>query len=173
VTEPDPSEPPDPSQPPEPPELPRHLRLYRSQWIGVPLLMLVPVLALLGVFGESRARTGAAGAGLELEIDYPIRIRTGQRTGIDVTVRNRSTASAERLTVVFDTAYFQRVADVRFIPPTSAAFEVSLPPLAPGAEELVRVEFDAEQLWRQAGWIGVRPNEGDATSARIRTFIFP
>jgi hypothetical protein len=40
-------DPPDTQCPPPPPEVRRRVMLHGAQWIGIPLLMVVPVLALL------------------------------------------------------------------------------------------------------------------------------
>lgn len=41
------------SHPPKPPEVSRNVQFSLVQLVGITLLMIVPVLALFGVFGES------------------------------------------------------------------------------------------------------------------------
>lgn len=40
-------------QPPEVPDIKRRIQLHPWQWIGIPLFLLIPILALFGVFGET------------------------------------------------------------------------------------------------------------------------
>jgi hypothetical protein len=171
MTEPD--DPPDRAEPPPAPDLRRHVRLYTAQWIGIPVLMLVPLLALLGLFGENRARLEAARDGLDTTVDYPTRLRTGQRTHIELHVHNRSDLPAEDVTVRFEPRYFEHAFNLLFIPVPDAPYEVKLPALAPGAAGRVRVEFELEQRWRNTGGISVFRDGQDTAHTRISTFILP
>ena len=65
-----------PPHPPEAPDVERQFKQYVYQWIGIPLIMLIPVLSMLGVFGETMASTAAEEAGiLALDADYISRFR--------------------------------------------------------------------------------------------------
>src|SRR5690606_827994 len=59
----------------QPSTKPRHLALHRFQWIALPLMFLVPVLALLGLFGESTGQVHDERGALALYADYPTRYR--------------------------------------------------------------------------------------------------
>jgi hypothetical protein len=169
----DPVDPPDDAKPPPAPDVSRHVRLYRGQWVGVPILVLIPVLALFGVFSENRSHLESAADGLDITIDHPTRLRTGQRTYIEVRVSNRSAGPAEDVTVRFDPRYFQHSLDLLFIPAPAVPYEVTLPPLASGADGRVRVEFDPEKPWRRSGGISVSQRGRDVVHARVSTFILP
>ncbi|HEX2167380.1 MAG TPA: hypothetical protein VHG09_09145, partial [Longimicrobiales bacterium] len=52
--------------PPGPPEIERKLSMYRFQLIGLPFLLAIPLLALFGVFGESRSDLRAESGSLEV-----------------------------------------------------------------------------------------------------------
>jgi hypothetical protein len=164
---------PDTQGPPPPPEVRRRVMLHGAQWIGIPLLMLVPVLALLGVFGESRRHAEAGSDVLRVEVDYPQRHRTGLRSDIVVRLRNVSSAPLDGVSVAFDPAYFSDAFNVLFNPPASAPHEVALPVLEPGAEDEVRVEFEAEHRWWRRGWIRVTRDGRAVAELRIGTFVLP
>jgi hypothetical protein len=166
-------DPPDLHGLPPPPEVPRRVMLHGGQWVGIPLLMVVPVLALLGVFGESRRHAAAAGDGLRVEVEYPERYRTGRRSDIVVRVRNVSPAALKGVSVAFDPEYLSDAYNVLFNPPASAPHEVALPMLEPGAEEEVRVEFEAEHRWWRRGWIRVLQDGSAVAELRIGTLVLP
>jgi hypothetical protein len=62
-------------QPPQPPEIEKNLAFYPEQWIGIPFLMLLPILALLGVFGEGYNEASASSDALAITVEYPTRNR--------------------------------------------------------------------------------------------------
>jgi hypothetical protein len=158
--------------PPPPPEVRRRVMLHGAQWIGIPLLMAVPLLALSGVFGESR-RQAAAGDVLRVEVEYPGRHRAGLRSDIVVRLRNVSPVPLDGVSVAFDPAYFSDAYNVLFHPPASAPYEAALPMLEPGAEDEVRVEFEAEQRWWRRGWVRVTRDGRAVAEVRIGTFVLP
>jgi hypothetical protein len=162
----------DPSEPPEVPEVTRRVRLYGGQWVGIPLLILIPVLAVLSVFGETRDTVAAASPAVRLQVDYPARVRSGQQSGIEVRLRNVSGASLDGVTVTFDPAYFERFARVSFMPQPGAPYEVELTGLDPGGVSVLRVEFEGDRPWRSRGHIEVG-HGGARTRVMISTFTFP
>lgn len=166
--------PPDrPPQPPPPPEIDRRFRLYPWQWVGLPILVLIPVLALFGVFGHTRGAARAMTSALELDIQYSTRYRFKEIQPMYVRVRNRSDRTLDTVTVAFDTAYVARFSTVTFRPDISRSFEVELTDLRPGEVRLVAVELQGEMYWRHQGLVSSWHAGGDTASARVSTFIFP
>jgi hypothetical protein len=167
------NDPPDLVDPPPAPELPRRVRLYRPQWIGLPLLMLVPVLAVLNVFGESRKEARAAGAVLELRVEYPTRVREGQRTDLRVHVRNVSDRMLDTVALVFDAAYLDRFESVAFTPGAQDGYRVEFLRVLPGEEGAARVEVEAADAWSHSGSVVARAGGAEVTRVQLRTFVFP
>jgi hypothetical protein len=162
---------PDHTEPPGAPEVRRRVRLYPGQWIGIPILILIPLLAALGVFGERRETVEVTGAAIRLEVDYPTRLRNGQRSDIEVRVWNLSTEPLNAA-VLFDPAYFERFTRVSFTPGQSAPNEVDLTGLEAGRAAVLRVELEGDKPWRSSGRVGIR-HAGDTTHLPIRTFTLP
>lgn len=101
---------------PQPPEVGRRPRLYGYQWVGLPLIALVVILALLGVFGESFGETAEEGSALSMRIEYPTRFRYKEINPIHVWMTNRTTQALDTVTVAFDKSYLLEFSNVSFIP---------------------------------------------------------
>lgn len=88
------------SQPPPPPPFPRRIQLHRVQLIGMPILMLVPLLAILGVFGETFATTQAANDRLSVQVQYATRSRYGMANPTEVAVHSTSSTPLTALSIL-------------------------------------------------------------------------
>jgi hypothetical protein len=75
----------------------RQVLFTRKQWVGLPLLFGVPVLALFGVFGEQRAEAHAISPVADVHIEFPTRFRYRQVQSLHVSVRN---VSGQRIDVL-------------------------------------------------------------------------
>ena len=156
------------------PDAPRRFRFHGYQWVGLPLLFLVPVLAVLGVFGETWDRAEATGAGLALEVEYADRYRYKQINTVEAWVENRTGARLDTVVVAFDEAYVRRFSTLMFIPSPTVPFEVELYDLAPGERRLVWAELQAERYGRHAGALRAYvPGRSDTVSVTLSTFVFP
>lgn len=71
---------------PAAPEIPRALRLTTLQKIGLPILFIISVLALFGVFRERYASDAAVGSGMAIRLWYPDRIHYRQTMPLRITV---------------------------------------------------------------------------------------
>ena len=155
-----------------PPLTTRRIAFTRKQRIGIPLLTLMPLLALLGVFGERSTTIEAQSASLAVSVRYPTRFRYRQAEPLEVTVRNLSSSVIDTIDVVLDTAYMTRFSGVRITPQPRSAFTVALTAVRPGEQRLVAAEVAGEQYGRHHGRIVVSaPN--DSIVVRVRTLVFP
>ena len=156
------------------PDAPRTLRLHPYQWVGIPLLFAVPVLALFGVFGETWAHTRAAGADLSLEVRYADRYRYKMLNTVEAWVENRSGARLDTVVVAFDETYAGQFSTLTFIPSPTEPFEVELYDVAPGERRLVWAEFQAERYGRHTGPLRAYvPGRADTVSVTLSTYVFP
>ncbi|HSJ63368.1 MAG TPA: hypothetical protein VK922_05600 [Gemmatimonadaceae bacterium] len=158
---------------PEAPEIDRRITIppFRAAALGV--IVLVPVLAVLGVFGE-RARAGAAASGaIAVQIEFPSRARFRALDVITATVANRSDGVIDTVTVRIDTAYALRFSAVTFTPPATAAYGVKLTSLGPGESRLVVVELRGERYGRHRGALHVESTSGDTVAIAVHTWTFP
>lgn len=156
------------------PDAPRRFRLHGYQWIGLPLLFLVPALALLGVFGETWKRVEATGEDLALEVRYADRYRYKQINTVEAWVENRSGTRLDMVVVAFDPTYVRQFSAVAFIPTATEPFEVELYDLRPGERRLVWAELQAECYgWHRGSLQAYAVGHTDTASVALTTFVFP
>lgn len=158
--------------PPDAPEIRRRIVLQPYQRIGLPLLMIWPLLALLGVFGERRATARAGDGALQVEVRFPAVFRYKMLNAIDVHVTNRGSVHIDTLTVSLDTAYAKRFSTVMAVPPFTGSFVIDVLDLHAGEERAIRIELQAERYWRHEGSLSVAA-AGDSVRVPLSTFIFP
>jgi hypothetical protein len=164
--------PPAAASPPNPPAFDPRIRLSWRQWVGVPILIAIPLLALFGVFGERQSPAHAKSATLELAVSYPSRFRYRQMQPIHVSVRNLSSTVADTIKVSFDTAYISRFASVKFDPLPNAAYTVDLPDVKPSESRLVSVELWGDDYGNHRGAIVARHGT-DSAIVHLSTLVFP
>jgi hypothetical protein len=158
-------------EPPSPPDVPRRVRLYRYQWIGVGLLLIMPVLAMTGFFDETWRATEAAGAEFQLAVRYPDRFRYKQLKSMQVRVRNTSTARLDTVTIALDTALANGFSTVRAVPAFSRAYEAELTGIEPGESRLLILELQGETYGGHRGWI--RASRADTVGLLVSITVFP
>jgi hypothetical protein len=158
--------------PPPAPKTDARISLTTKQVLGLPLIAAVPLLAMLGVFGERATTTVVRSAAVDVAVTFPARFRYRQVQALRVSVRNTSARPFDTVFVSFDTAYIARFSSVRFDPAVTSAFVVPMSHLAAGASGLVSVELWGEQYGRHRGRVVVTAN-GDSVSVPISTFVFP
>lgn len=165
------------SQPPDSPRIERRLAFYHFQYICIPLIFLLPVLAVLGVFGESFAVIDSASADLALRVNYPTRYRYGLINDMEISVRNVSDTMIPSLTVTFSVDYIDRFAFVTFTPSanrvTDEVYEVELETVLPGETRRVRVEQQAQHYGLHTGAITAQADSREPVQVLISTFVFP
>ena len=153
---------------------PRRFKLHAVQWIGLPIIFGVPILALLGVFGESRVQVEGQGEELAISVEYATRYRYKQIEKMQVFVRNRSDATIDTAVVAFDPEYAQHFSTLMFIPSAREPFIVELLDLGPGEERRVWAEFQGEGYGRHRGSIeAYRPGSRDTARVVVHTLIYP
>ena len=164
-------------EPPKPPDFERRLELYSYQYIAIPLLLLIPILALLGVFGETSASAAAESPGLSLGVDYPDRMHAGMGNEIAIAVTNESGEDMPLLEVLVDQAYLDKFVDVSFTPDaarlTDAYAVIELHDVAAGETRLVTIQIHGRWVGAQAADIRVRAGANADVSTTISTFVFP
>jgi hypothetical protein len=165
------------SQPPQPPTVARRLQFHHLQLIGIPLLLLVPVLALFSVFGETVSSTVAASPELELHVEYPTRFRYKMIDTVMVSFTNVSARTLSSVQVEFERAYVEKFSTVAFTPSvkhvTDAAYIVEVNELLPGETRIISVTIQAEKFGRHAGSITATYDNAERLQVSIDTFAFP
>ena len=78
---------------PQPPPFQRKLQFHPTQRIGIPLLMILPILALFGLFGETYTTNHAENEQLSMQVEYATRYRYKMTNDLRVSVTNLSNQS--------------------------------------------------------------------------------
>jgi hypothetical protein len=159
-------------RPPQAPAFRRRLTPTRKQKIGLPLIVAIPILTLIGVFGERSAETHATSANLAVDVRYPDRFRYRQVEALAVSVRNLAPTTIDTMHVSLDTAYVTRFAGVRIEPSPRDAFVVDLLHVKAGESRLVTMELTGDRYGRHRGRIVVS-TPTDTVPVHITTLVFP
>ena len=135
-------------------------------------MLVIPIAALFGLFGERTALAHAKSAGLDVVVSYPERFRYRQLQPLRLAVRNLSAQPIDTLTVSFDTTYISRFSSVRFDPPVKKAYAVELTDVKPMESRFVAVELWGQDYGIHRGAIVVRGGT-DSAVVHVRSFVFP
>jgi hypothetical protein len=163
-------------QPPQPKEQKRSLRFYSYQVIGIPLLFLVPILAVFGVFGETTTMLNSSNGGIELEVKYTNRVLFQGLDGTEIAVRNTSEEVLEMVIISIDKAFLDAYSDVDISPDVSViteeAYLVELSQLQPGQTQFVTIDSRGRLIGNHQGTIRATANDL-STSVTLEVFIIP
>lgn len=158
--------------PPDPPDIRRSVALYRFQWIGLPFLLAIPLLALFGVFGEHRETVTAESGAVALSVRYPATFRYGMLNAIDVDIRNRGSIIIDTLTISLDTTYVTGFSTVTAVPPFTGSYEIDVMHLMAGESRRVRIELQAERYWSHSGRL-TAASRVDTVRVPLTTMVYP
>jgi len=163
--------------PPKAPEFNPRLKQYTYQWIGIPILFLIPILALLNVFGVSTDTERTSSEIVDVTVHYPTRFRYKQINTIDAAITNTSDSTLASILVQFERPYIDRFSDVSFTPDvqtiTEQYYEVELTDIPSGETRHINVIIQAEDYGRHSGVITITPSTGKALSVNLRTLSWP
>lgn len=166
----------DPPRPPQPPSTVRRATLHRMQAIGVPLLVLIPVLALFGVFGTSSGFQRAQDDDLAVTVAYPERFRYKTVQPLTIEVRNGGDARLVGARVSIDAEYLDHFSTSALTPPpisvTDDRYVFALGDIAPGEALVVTGRVQADDYWGVQGRVAV-VTDGAAVEVNLATWVFP
>ena len=165
------------SQPPQPPQVARKLRFHVLQLVGMPLMMLIPVLALFGVFGETVHEVTESSQELEMHVRFPARFRYKMIDSVTVSLRNTSDQPIKTVHIAFDRAYVESFSTVTFTPSveqiTETVYIVELTDLQPGQVQIASLSIQAEKYGNHQGAITATQDGDPGLQAHITTLTFP
>lgn len=170
--------PPEPAEPPSPPQLPPRIRIGRVQAVGVPLLALLPAIALTGLLGEREGHAGNRSAtGVSLQVDYPEVLRYRTTHGLDITVRNEGAAPLAEASLQIDQSYLKAFTRPQMTPTaqrvTQQHQEVPLGPLAPGEVRRVVATLEADNYGSHSGRVRLAAPAGVDVAVDVSTLVLP
>ena len=167
---------PQPIGPPEPPEIARRIQFYRNQKIGLPLIALIPALAVLGVFDSSMTTAGASAEGIQLVVHYPRKVRDRSESPMVITVSNTSAEKQEKVRVEVSRDYIHHfskvVAEPNFDTIQRNAYVVELLGMAPGEERSVTIDLESKTPGSTSGRVVATDGHSRAL-VNLRTFTYP
>lgn len=158
--------------PPSPPEQTRHIRLYRWQWVSMALMVLLPMLAVFGVFDKKAIVARTATSELAMEVQYYSKLRYKKGNRLLVSVVNTSRRMLDRVTITCDSAYLAAYEEPSFLPSATRAYSVDIDSLAPGERRDVSIEGRIEQMWNNSGYVTAIAGN-NRLSVAVHTFVFP
>lgn len=163
-------------QPPQPPDFDRKLHFYPYQLIGLPILFLIPLLALFGVFGETSTTVEQVGSGITLEVEYSNRVHFQGLDGTEIRVQNTSDQAIPVLTVSIEKAFLDNYSDISFTPDVDAitdeAYIIRLEDVQPGEARIVTYDSKGKIAGQHHGTVTATTGEA-STSVTLDIFIFP
>jgi hypothetical protein len=164
-------------RPPQPTEFKRKFQLYPYQYILMPLIFLIPILALLGVFGETTTTQDQANRDLAMRITYNSRSRHRLSTVIKVYITNQTDAPLSNLNARFDRGYMDGFEWVSFLPTvtevTDDAYIITLETIPAGETHAITVDLKAKHIGLFAGLVTVEGDGIEPVSIRLESFTFP
>jgi hypothetical protein len=159
------------------PEITPKLMLHSHQKIGIPLLLLIPILALLGLFGVNTNELQAEAEDVAITVRYPTRFRYRQINTIEVSIANNTDDSLQPITAYFDREYIDHFANAEFTPQvshiTEEAYVVLLEEIPAGETYYINVEIEAHDVGYHRGEIRVESATTQSTQVQVETLVFP
>lgn len=142
--------------------------------MGLPIIFLLPLLAVFGVFGESREIVEGASAVLTLRAEYPTRTRYRQTESLEIVVENRSDRTIDTVVVSLDADYIRKFSSPTFIPDVTEPFEIEFLEVKPGESRRIWGELQGESYGRHRGMIeAYGAGSSDTVGVALDTIIFP
>ena len=161
------------TNPPSPPHIPPKLRMHRSEKFGLPLLFLLPLLAVIGVFGPKTGTAEARSGDVRWTVEHPSVTRYQHDERLIVRVSNRGPSPVAGVRVAFAPDYIHSFSAVAFDPASSEQpYLVDIGDLGAGESRLVSVQLTARDYGRRRGWVELYAN-GERSRADLSTFVFP
>jgi hypothetical protein len=164
------------SKPPQSTEFKRELDFYPFQVIGIPLIFIIPMLALFGVLGETTTILHATGNSIEVSVSYSNRINLQSFDEMEISIRNTSNEAISSLTVSIEKAFLDNFSEISFLVDISEisdeAYVIELLDLEPKEAKIIRFSSRGTVFGSHQGIITVSTGE-DAVRILIETFIFP
>jgi hypothetical protein len=162
---------------PQPPDVEKRLRFTRSQFVGMPILFALSLLALLGVFDHASTQQVHRSEQVEVTVDYPTRFNYNQPDRLHIHVRNLSMITIPTVTVGIEDAYLRAFSEIQFTPAVDQVedewFQVHFNDVSPEGIYGLLVEFHSQGIGPHSGRIRVQPEGSEAVEMQISTFIFP
>lgn len=159
--------------PPDVPDIERRVRFYPRQLVGIVILATMPVLAMFGLLSARQYQVTGATPALEVEAEYPARMRVSGHEVLRIAVTNRAGSPLEGVRVLLPDSYLSAFAAREVVQEATPDHVATFPPIPPGQTRTVQVALLAERFGRHQGSMRVVSAAGDTLTLTLRTFILP
>ncbi|MBL0944055.1 MAG: hypothetical protein IBJ04_07000 [Hydrogenophaga sp.] len=159
--------------PAPPPGFVRRVRLGRLEAIGLPVLALLPCLALSGLLGPTdisrSAQLALIPGTVALRVQHPSRLRHRGSGSLLIEVVNTGDQPLPALSLGISEGYLDRFSRADLLPATAAdsrsgRLAVGLPALRAGERTRLHIRLEADGWGRHRGWVDLtsdgRPGGG-------------
>lgn len=158
-------------EPPSPPHVRSRFRLHRHQLVGIPLIVVLPILGLFRVFGDGIETHRVTDQSLAVEIEYPAKFKFKQTKYVRVKVKNLTGSQLDTVTVELDTSYVSKFSNVSIHPDPQDAYEVILTSLEPQEKREVQMEIEGKNYGTHEGVIRVT-GQGTTHRLRVKSIVY-
>jgi hypothetical protein len=169
----------EPPEAPQPKEIDRRVSFYKLQAIGLPILALIPLAGIFGLFDSSNSFKEASQGGFTLQLDYPAKLRFQAVTPMYIFVRNESGSRVPQIDLEIERAFLREFEKAEFSPePDKATAEsciFELKDLKQGETRVVAGRFEFDHLKAGLRTCNVRLSQEGREIARtsFQTFLYP
>jgi hypothetical protein len=164
-------------RPPSPPEIDRRLQFHREQWLLLPLMFAVPILAALGLLGGPRQREEIELRGVGLAVEFAPREHFEDWSRLRVTVVNRSSGPLAGAQAEFSRGLLEAMGQPSFQPPLARIdadwYVVPLGDVAPGATRGVTLDYRSTSPGVLAGAVRVRAGDEALAELPVHLTVLP
>lgn len=157
---------------PEAPPLRRRLRFSLLQRIAIPILAVLPALALAGVFDEDPIVVERTVGSLAMRAEIPQRIRQNRTAVVHVDLENRGSEPVSAV-VALSPEYLEESIAIEMTPHPHRAWASRFDRIEPGARARVSLQYEGESAGMHEGVLRVVDGAGHEARVRVRTFVFP
>lgn len=164
-------------QPPQPPKIQQHVNLSRGQLIGLPVLLLIPILALLGVFGLTEEQATRSGEEFELTVHYSGRAQYMAGFDLVIEVTNLSNQPREGVMVGLSRTFVDSFTEASFLPSvglvTGSEYLFDLGTMPAAASRTVSARLTPGSYWSTPGTVTVSSSGRQTVEFEFQTFVYP
>ena len=165
------------SEPPESPPFKRKLRFYVFQFIGLPFILLIPLLAISGLFDQTRTESEQSNDEISIHMDYPSRYRHKTEGTILIHVQNNSQESIPSLRLEISRDYLDQFSELRFFPElnqiSADSYIIELSEIPHDTSELIRIELLASNYGEATGLVAAIAEGVEPLRLSINSFTYP
>lgn len=155
------------------PESSPKIKAWRYQYIGIPFLLSIPILALLGFFGGTTKKIQFHQNDFSISLDYPDLLRNGQTEYVQIKILNTSIESLKNFKVHLNSEFLQQFDEIEAIPSFDKNIEVSLEEIPPNEQRFVFFKLKANKAGPHYGRIEIKKSNEKIIQTALRTFVLP